>query len=217
MPSFDFPVALALAGRRCVVVGGGTVGARRSRSLLDAGADVVVVDPRETDLPSGAVAIREPFSRHHLEGAFLVVVATDDAQVNRFVVEQARLRSVLVNNAAPAEGGDPGDFAVMATVTRGPFSIGVSGGGPAASRWVRDRVDNGLEPWIAEWGTALEGARRRLAASAVDERHRRQCLAALVQDDSLRARFAQGDTATALGMVDAVVDAVTAGVHACRS
>ncbi|MGB3412310.1 MAG: bifunctional precorrin-2 dehydrogenase/sirohydrochlorin ferrochelatase [Microthrixaceae bacterium] len=38
-------VQLRVEGRTCLVVGGGTVGTRRARALLDAGADVVVVDP----------------------------------------------------------------------------------------------------------------------------------------------------------------------------
>ena len=40
-----YPIVLRLEGRRVVVVGGGAVAARRVPALLQAGADVVVVDP----------------------------------------------------------------------------------------------------------------------------------------------------------------------------
>ena len=41
----SYPLVLDLAGRRAVVVGGGTVALRRVRGLLDAGASVQVVAP----------------------------------------------------------------------------------------------------------------------------------------------------------------------------
>ena len=44
-PMTGFPLLLDLAGRRVVVVGGGTVGTRRAAGLADAGADVLVVAP----------------------------------------------------------------------------------------------------------------------------------------------------------------------------
>ena len=40
-----YPVNLLVAGRRCVVVGGGRIAARKIEALLDAGADVHVVAP----------------------------------------------------------------------------------------------------------------------------------------------------------------------------
>ncbi|MGH3682640.1 MAG: NAD(P)-dependent oxidoreductase, partial [Natronosporangium sp.] len=43
-----YPLGLRLAGRRVVVVGGGTVATRRVPALLDAGADLQVVSPSLT-------------------------------------------------------------------------------------------------------------------------------------------------------------------------
>ena len=48
-----YPVALRLAGRRVVVVGGGPVAQRRGPGLLAAGADVLVVSPRATPAIEG--------------------------------------------------------------------------------------------------------------------------------------------------------------------
>ena len=51
MPVADvlYPVNLVVAGRRCVVVGGGSVAARKVEGLVAAGADVVVIAPEVDD------------------------------------------------------------------------------------------------------------------------------------------------------------------------
>ena len=41
----SYPISLKLRGKTCVVVGGGTVAARKVRGLLQAGASVVVISP----------------------------------------------------------------------------------------------------------------------------------------------------------------------------
>ena len=90
-------------GRRCVVVGGGTVGTRRARDLVGAGARVTVVAPDVTDelveladlAGSGALELEQvPATRDVLErvfpGAALVVVATDRTEVNELAAAVAR-------------------------------------------------------------------------------------------------------------------------------
>ncbi|MDQ2797438.1 MAG: uroporphyrinogen-III C-methyltransferase, partial [Actinomycetota bacterium] len=75
-----FPALLDLHGRRVVVVGGGAVAARRVRSLLEAGADVLVVtleandDLRESD---AHLELRS-FADTDLDGAWLAMACTDD-------------------------------------------------------------------------------------------------------------------------------------------
>ena len=76
-----FPIFLKLEGRRCLVVGGGQVGTQKIAGLLDAGAEVTVVDP------SASVAVREFLGRRvvwhvrkylssDLDGVYLVIAAT---------------------------------------------------------------------------------------------------------------------------------------------
>ena len=43
-----YPVFLRVAGRRCVVIGGGTIATRKVESLLAAGAGVAVISPSLT-------------------------------------------------------------------------------------------------------------------------------------------------------------------------
>ncbi|MBA2713847.1 MAG: NAD(P)-dependent oxidoreductase, partial [Rubrobacteraceae bacterium] len=92
-----YPIFLDLSGRRCVVVGGGTVAARKIRKLLQAGAEVVVVSPEvRPDLESMDLEIRRrAYEYGDLESADLAFTATDSREVNAAVAGEAKRRGVL--------------------------------------------------------------------------------------------------------------------------
>src|ERR1041385_5164253 len=111
MPIY-FPLALSLEGRRCVVVGGGEVASRRTASLREAGARVIVVAPTICDSLQSLSERREidvelvHYRSGSIEGAFLVIAATGESDVNAAVVEDARRLGILVCDAADSERGD---------------------------------------------------------------------------------------------------------------
>lgn len=170
------PVQLRVAGRRCVVVGGGAVGARRALRLLDAGASVVVVDPAphaELAGPAGAGAVqldRRAVGREDgaagadevVQGAFLVVAATPSVEVNDAVAAAARARGALVSRADDAAGSDALWSAVAAL---GPVevSVGTAGAAPALAAWVADRLDEGLADLLGADAATLEALAELLA------------------------------------------------------
>lgn len=181
------------------------MGKRRAQSLLSAGANVVAVDPAEVRLPSGVVHVRELFRPNHLDGAFLVVVATDRPEVNQAVAAAARDRGVLVNAAAALSQGDLGDCDMMAPVRRGPILVGICGAGPAASRRIRNRIEQLLEPWTAAWALAMETARHRAKVEVEDPEVRRLLLETLAESDEIVADYSRGDHESASRRIDAVL------------
>lgn len=151
-----YPAFLNLAGRRCVVVGGGAVAERKVRGLLAADADVLVVAPQTAPALAELAARtalrvqRRPYQAGDLDGAFLVVAATDDRTVNAAVVRDARVGGVLVNVV-----DDPAacDVTVPAVVRRGEVTLAVSTGGrsPGFARYLREE----LEDWLSDERLAL--------------------------------------------------------------
>ena len=151
-----YPAFLKLAGRRCVVVGGGAVAERKVRGLLAADADVLVVAPEATPaLDELAVrrAIRveqRPYRTGDLAGAFLVVAATDSRVVNETIVRDAWAVGALVNVV-----DDPAacDVTVPAIVRRGDVTLAISTGGrsPGFARYLREE----LEDWLSDERLAL--------------------------------------------------------------
>jgi uroporphyrin-III C-methyltransferase/precorrin-2 dehydrogenase/sirohydrochlorin ferrochelatase len=102
-----FPLLLDLTGRRVVVVGAGGVGARRARSLREAGADVFVVAPRVAEELSalGVSVAARAFKVSDLDGAWLAMACTDDRAVNAAVEAAARARQIFCVRADAAADG----------------------------------------------------------------------------------------------------------------
>lgn len=153
------PVGLDLRNRRCVVVGGGTVGTRKVRTLLDVGARVTVISPAVTDaidaeVRAGRVDWRKgPFEPTDLDGARLVVVATDAPDVNGRLANLARERDVLLCDATSGERSDvifgalhEDDGLTVATFT--------DGRDPRRARSARDRIAE----WLAATSDGHGGA-----------------------------------------------------------
>ena len=98
-----FPMFLKLTGRLCLVVGAGSVGEAKIRSLLPTGASLRVVAHHATPTvvnwaESGRIAWEaRSFTPADLEGVFLVIAATSSVEVNDIVFREAQRRGVLCN------------------------------------------------------------------------------------------------------------------------
>lgn len=137
-----YPVVLRLAGRRCVVIGGGEVARRKVAGLLATGARIQVIaphlDPEFLAMPGIELTCRS-YLPDDLAGAFLVFAATNDRGVNATVAAAARQLGVPVNIAdAPQES----DFHLPAILSRGDLLVAISSGGgsPAFAAELRDHL-----------------------------------------------------------------------------
>lgn len=145
----SYPLFLRVFNRRCVIVGGGAVAARKVDALLQRGADVRVIapalEPGLLELAGrGLIEVEERrYAYGDLAGAVLAFAATGDREVNAAVAAEARARNIWVNVA-----DDLGacDFIVPAVVERGSLSVAISTGGAAPALAARLRRD--LEAWL---------------------------------------------------------------------
>ena len=148
------PLLVRLAGRRVVGIGGGRVAAGKLLPLAtDHGALVEVVAPVLDDRLAAAVTWHQRYYEGpgDLAGAFLVVAATDDPQVNARVAADAGDLGVLCVRT-DAEGD--GSAAIPATVRHGPLtiSVGTDGRSPTVSRWLREEI---AATYGAEYGALV--------------------------------------------------------------
>ncbi len=137
-----YPVFLKIEGARVVVVGGGAVGLRKARGVVEAGARVTVVSPVfHPDFDDLAVArIEREYRPDDLQGALLVFAATDQREVNRQVAEHAGTLGIPVN---VADAPDECRFIVPARANVEGVQIAVSTGGvdPGTAARVRRRIE----------------------------------------------------------------------------
>lgn len=94
-----FPLFIDLKGRRVVLVGGGAIAARRISVLRQFGCDLTVIAPALKTAADWFTWLPRTYQPGDLEGAFLVLAATDDRAVNRAVGEEARRLGILVSVA----------------------------------------------------------------------------------------------------------------------
>jgi precorrin-2 dehydrogenase/sirohydrochlorin ferrochelatase len=169
-PPPGYPVVLTVSGRRCLVVGGGPVAARRARGLLEAGATVTLVAPEvvpaiELLAHRGTLeVVRRPYRSGEAARYHLVLTATGVPEVDRSVVDDAESAGVLVNTAA---GDAPGTVQLPAVHREGPVTVAVStaGASPALARWLVDRLATSLPANVATVAELLDEARSALMAA----------------------------------------------------
>ncbi len=170
--SNPYPVNLILAGRRCLVVGGGAVAARKAAGLVAADADVTVVAPvvSETVVALGVVVHERPYRRGEVASYRLAITCTDDPAVNAQVFRDGEAAGVWVNSADDPERCA---FTLPAVARRGDLQVTVSTAGrsPVLASWLRERLetelDAGYAPLLEVLSEVRAQARAELGTSEV--------------------------------------------------
>jgi len=185
-----YPIGLDISDRRCLVVGGGEVGQRKAERLLECGARVTVVGRELTPELEGLVRegrighIAADYSEVHLEGAFLVIGATDDRAVNDRIFRDARQRRVLANIV-----DDPGrcDFILPALCRQGELVITVATGGksPALAKKLRKELEERYGPEYETLLKIMGEVRGRIIDRGEGADENRKIFEALVDSDIL--------------------------------
>ncbi len=149
-----YPVNLNIVDKLCLVVGGGVVALRKTKSLLACGARIRVISPEihsELRVLTRQNEI-EWFARGFVEGdvkdAFLIFATTDSPDVQRLITREAAKYKVLLNSV-----DDPGNshFHVPAHFRRGEmlFTVSTGGSSPALAKKIRQHLEMEFVPEYA--------------------------------------------------------------------
>lgn len=158
------PIFMKIKYRRCVVIGGGEVAARKVGMLLKAEAAVEVISPELYPelaelLEAGAISyLKATFRPEQLDGATLVIAATDEEAINIAVSLAAKQRNIPVN---VVDSPDLCTFTMPSIVDRSPVVIAISSSGvaPVLARIIRSKIE-----------TMIPASYGRLAALAAEFR-----------------------------------------------
>jgi len=183
--------------QQTIVVGGGKVASRKVEGLLAAGAKVRLISPElapelQILADSGQIeTLVRNYAEGDLAGAFLVIAATDDPQVNQRVWAEALRNGCLINVV-----DDPthSNFTLPAMVRRDELSIAIStgGGSPALARRLRERLEALIGPEYGILGGLLAELRPELVAAYPPGEPRLQAALRVVDSDILDIIQKQG-------------------------
>jgi precorrin-2 dehydrogenase/sirohydrochlorin ferrochelatase len=166
-----YPVNLDIRGRRCLVVGGGRVGARKVNTLVACGAVLTVVS---LDVDAGLQRLaaektidlkQRAYQSSDVEGMFLVIGATDDEALNRQINADAEHHNLLCNIA---DRPKICNFILPAVVAHGDFvmTISTAGKSPAFAKHIRQRLEKEFGPEYGQLLDLMGAIRSRLLAEA---------------------------------------------------
>ena len=167
-----YPIMLNIKGERCVVVGGGNVALRKAEALAECGASVEVISPdicngiKEMESNGVVKTVSREYADGDLHGAMLAVAATDDAETNNRVAQEARRLGILINVVdVPALS----NFIVPSCLRRGDLAVTVStcGKSPALSRKIRTDLEEQFDDEHALLVSVVEDVRAELIQQGV--------------------------------------------------
>ncbi len=192
----SYLVNLVLQGRLALVVGGGEVAVRKVDDLLAAKArvNVVAIAPcaaMRSYADSGRVvgSWRE-YRNEDLDGAFLVVAATNDKEVNTRIHQDAQALGVLVNVV-----DDPAlcTFTVPATLHRGLLTLAVATDGscPAFSGVLREELAETYGPEYSDLAELMGALRTQMMAQRWEGHRIRAAVRALYRGGIVEALAAR--------------------------
>jgi precorrin-2 dehydrogenase/sirohydrochlorin ferrochelatase len=184
-----YPIFLNLESKRAVVIGAGSVAARKILGLLDTGARLVVVaehidDALKAECKNTNIEFVEAkYSKEYLVGATIAFAATNNRKTNEQIYKDCQQLDVLCNVADEPELCD---FYVPAVVKRGDLQIAIctEGNYPAYAGHIRKKLEDTFTEKHGQFLAELEKLRQEIFSRIKDADKRKTVLGILAGDEA---------------------------------
>jgi len=204
-----YPVYIQLREQPCVVIGGGKIAEGKVEGLLDAQAQVTVISPHLTarlhDLAETKqiTYLARLYQPGDLTGAFMVICATDQTEINHEVWQEATANQQLVN---VVDDTPRCNFIAPSILRKGDLTIAISTSGkaPALAVRLKERFQRELGPEYERFLALAAELREPLARHVPDFETRKALWYELVDSEILEA-LARGDESSAREIISQVV------------
>lgn len=204
-----YPIYVQLNEQPCVVIGGGKIAEGKVDGLLAANAKVKIISPELTPHLHDLVKQNqvEYVARHYqvgdLTGAFMVICATDQTEINHQVWQEASANRQLVN---VVDDTPRCNFIAPAILRKGDLNIAISTGGraPALAVRLKQRLQEEIGPQYERFLELSGQLREPLARHIPDFETRKKLWYELVDSDILEL-LSQDNESAALDLISEVV------------
>ena len=204
-----YPVYIQLRDQPCLVIGGGKIAEGKVEGLLAAQAQVTIIAPNLTARLHDLVAEKQltylarAYQPGDLTGAFLVICATDQAEINHQVWQEGTANRLLVN---VVDDIPRCNFIAPSILRKGDLTIAISTSGkaPALAVRLKERLQGELGPEYERFLELAGELREPLARQVPDFETRKALWYELVDSEILNA-LARGDEAAAREIISNIV------------
>jgi precorrin-2 dehydrogenase / sirohydrochlorin ferrochelatase len=204
-----YPVYIQLRGQPCIVIGGGKIAEGKVEGLLAVEAKVTVISPDLTPRLHGLARqsliayISRVYQSGDLTGAFMVICATDQAEINHQVWEEATANRQLVN---VVDDTPRCNFIAPSILRKGDLTIAISTSGkaPALAVRLKQRLQREIGPEYERF-LELAGKLREPLAQHIPDFETRKALWYELVDSEILDVLAGGDESSAKEIISQVV------------
>jgi precorrin-2 dehydrogenase len=204
-----YPVYIQLREQPCVVIGGGKIAEGKVEGLLTAEANVTVISPNLTQRlhelaeEKQITYLARPYQPSDLTGAFMVICATDQAEINHQVWQEASANHQLVN---VVDDTPRCNFIAPSILRKGDLTIAISTSGkaPALAVRLKEHLQREIGPEYARF-LELAGKLREPLAHHIPDFDTRKALWYELVDSEILNVLAHGDEAGAREIISQVV------------
>lgn len=191
---------LDLSGRKIVIFGGGSVGERKAE-LFSGCADTLVASlefsQRLQELEaSGQVRLvrldlleaSDSELRELISGAFIVIPATSNFELNQKITAIARESDILINQVDAL-----GSVVIPSVIKRGDLVIGIStlGHSPAVSKYTRKQIEGLITPEYSNMIRLQDELRSYLKLHVAEQRQRKAILWKILESKFVWSGFSE--------------------------
>ncbi|KYH28144.1 MULTISPECIES: precorrin-2 dehydrogenase/sirohydrochlorin ferrochelatase family protein [Clostridium] len=178
-----YPLMIDIGDKLIAVIGGGKVALRKVKKLLEFQGKVRVVSPQLLDefkelknrFCGKLEIIEDKFKEDYIKDAFLVIGATDRAEINKDISNYCRKNNILCNIVDDIEFSD---FIVPSSIKRGSLVISIStmGKSPSLAAKIKKDLEKAYSEEYEEYVDLLGEARRLILKNYNDDVEKREML-----------------------------------------
>ena len=200
-----YPLFLDLRDKEVVVIGAGKVAERKIATLLEYGANIMVIAPTATETieswnESGEILwVKRSYNPGDLTGAFLVVCAVGVPSVNENVFNEATANNALIN---VVDVPRMCNFIVPSVVRRGPLQIAIStsGAAPTVAKQIRCELEERYPEVWTDYMILLGQMRSFVIANVPGNEKRRKPIFEAICNSDIFERICRGESLNAEDM-----------------